>query len=428
MTDPQLTVAREVNLAHRFSVDEEKAREWLGRIVAAYPDEARDVSAEAPTISADWNARSDGAEWTAERLVRGAVEDGILTCPDGMDVNFIYEPDTSDGGSYHFAVDIGHDVATQVSLNTWGFGMRKLGDPDATGIEAALSILDEAESYSNKALADLAPLIAAQSGQGRLAAGLTPADGSEDPRVTAARALVNGPLPRSDRQLPSHVLTSWYHELNRAARGLLEVIDGHPAGTEASTAYRPSAPDSDLNRSRAVADASRHQEGTGKPNVATPNHPLAGTEQQYLPAGKVPSPDANTTPSDHKTVARLGDTVTVLDVYENWNGVSGLTVAYVYVHATGYHTHLSAGEMGITGSCEPGALPARQRAATSPTSTNETTEQAKAPAGRTPAPQLAGSSFPTPAQTGSSAAPPGPDPRRARQNPPDQAEGRRRSR
>jgi hypothetical protein len=85
------------------------------------------------------------------------------------------------------------------------------------------------------------PAIAAQRGQGSPAAGLTPADVSEDPRVTAARALVNGPLPRSDRQLPSHVLTSWYHELNRAARGLLEVIDGHPAGT-ASRVHGPDGP------------------------------------------------------------------------------------------------------------------------------------------------------------------------------------------
>jgi hypothetical protein len=131
------------------------------------------------------------------------------------------------------------------------------------------------------------------------------------------------------------------------------------------------------------------------PNVATPNHPLAGTEQQYLPAGKVPSPDANTAPSDHKTVARLGDTVTVLDVYENWNGVSGLTVAYVYVHATGYHTHLSAGEMGITGSGGPAALPAGQQAAASPTSTNEAAAGApgQGPGSAGPA-QQAGKSFP----------------------------------
>lgn len=86
------------------------------------------------------------------------------------------------------------------------------------------------------------PAIAAQRGQGSLGAGLTPTDGSEDPRVTAARTLVNGPLPRSDRRLPSHVLTSWYHELNRAARGLLEVIDGHRAGTEASRVHGPGEP------------------------------------------------------------------------------------------------------------------------------------------------------------------------------------------
>jgi hypothetical protein len=150
MNDPGLAIAREAGLARRFSVDEQKAREWLGRIVAAYPNADEDISEEAPAISAAWHSRIDGAEWTAERLVRAAVEDGILICPAGMDVSFVYEPDASDGGSYHFAVDIGHDAATQVSLATWGFEMRKLGNPEAAGIEAALSILDEAVSYGRQ--------------------------------------------------------------------------------------------------------------------------------------------------------------------------------------------------------------------------------------------------------------------------------------
>jgi hypothetical protein len=156
-----------INLADRFWLDEEKAREWLGRIVAAYPDEAEDISEAAPGITAAWHSRSDSAEWTAERLVRGAVDDGILICPDGMDVYFVYESD-DEGGSYHFGVDIGHDAATQVSLATWRYEMRKLGDPDATGIEAALSIPQEVESYSNKALANLALLLAAQDTAYRL--------------------------------------------------------------------------------------------------------------------------------------------------------------------------------------------------------------------------------------------------------------------
>ena len=148
-----------VNLAERFRLDEDKAREWLGRIVAAYPDESEDVSQEAPTFGSTWVTGNDGAEWTAERLIRGAVEDDVLACPDGMDVYFVYEA-TEDGGSYHFTVDIGHDVTTQLSLNTWGYEIRKLGDPWKEGADAALSVLEEAVSFSNGVLDNLAALVA----------------------------------------------------------------------------------------------------------------------------------------------------------------------------------------------------------------------------------------------------------------------------
>lgn len=141
-------------------MDEQEARAWLGRIVTAYPGEAEGVSEEAPPISPAWRTGADGAEWTAEALVSSAIEDGIITCPAGMDVCFTYKFN-SDGGSYHFTVDIGYDVVTQVSLDTWGYEMRKLGDPGATGIEAALSVLEEAVSFSNKTLDNLV-LLAAQ--------------------------------------------------------------------------------------------------------------------------------------------------------------------------------------------------------------------------------------------------------------------------
>jgi hypothetical protein len=63
---------------------------------------------------------------------------------------------------------------------------------------------------------------------------------------------------------------------------------------------------------------------------------------------------------------------------------------------------------------------------TSPASRDEA-EQVRAPAGRTPAPRLADSSFPAHGQTGPPAAPPGPAPSRARQHPSDQTtQGRRR--
>lgn len=87
---------------------------------------------------------------------------------------------------------------------------------------------DEADAA---ALADEVSSLAGQPGGHRLnpPGEIAIAQADDDPRVTAARTLVDGPLPRFDVQLPSHVVTSWYHELRRAAIGLLEVIDGHPA-------------------------------------------------------------------------------------------------------------------------------------------------------------------------------------------------------
>jgi hypothetical protein len=249
MNDPELAVAHEIDLAHRFSVDREKAREWLGRIVAAYPHEAEDISADAPTISATWHSRSVGAEWTSERLVRGAVEDGILICPDGMDVSFVHEPD-SDGGTYHFAVDIGRDVATQVNLTTWGYEMRKVGHPNATGIEAALSILDEAESLSNQALARLALLAAAQSGQGRPPAGADELHQAEVDRLTDLATSLGVSEPDLDDYV--HDLASTpASDINNG--GLAEQIaymirQGGSAGTEAMIREAAGEPEHESER------------------------------------------------------------------------------------------------------------------------------------------------------------------------------------
>ncbi|MGH3283494.1 MAG: hypothetical protein ACRDPD_02215, partial [Streptosporangiaceae bacterium] len=122
------------------------------------------------------------------------------------------------------------------------------------------------------------------------------------------------------------------------------------------------------------------------PNVPVPDHPLTGTTQVYLPPGETAHPDANMPPGDSRTIARCGDTVIVQDVYEDWNGVAGLTMAYVYVPATGHHTHFSPREMGLPGYGEPGAPPA---APSRP-------EQAEADHPASPAPGEAGQPAPGP--------------------------------
>lgn len=81
------------------------------------------------------------------------------------------------------------------------------------------------------------------------------------------------------------------------------------------------------------------------PNIPLDSHPLVGTEQTFAPD----RPDMSGVPvTDPRTIARPGDTVRVVSVFHDWNDVPGLTMCYVYVPATRYHTHLSPRDMGIT--------------------------------------------------------------------------------
>jgi hypothetical protein len=93
------------------------------------------------------------------------------------------------------------------------------------------------------------------------------------------------------------------------------------------------------------------------PNVPVPDHPLIGTEQVFLPAGAVADPAANTPTDDSRLIARHGDKVIVEQVFENWNEVPGLTMAYVRVPSTGHHTHFSPAEMGLAGDGATAARP-----------------------------------------------------------------------
>lgn len=83
-------------------------------------------------------------------------------------------------------------------------------------------------------------------------------------------------------------------------------------------------------------------------NVPLEEHPLIGTTQTFAPD----RPDLSREPvTDPKVVARPGDQVIVRSVFHDWNGVPGLTMCYVYVPATGYHTHMSERELGLVENC-----------------------------------------------------------------------------
>ena len=142
----------------RFTLDEARARTWLRHAVAAcmadlYGDEPpADLgprpAGELPEIGSDWNPVSPGEEDEVFQLVRRAVDSGIIGKPAGdIDLDFEYVAD-SDGGYYYFLVRLGW----KLKLATHAYEMRKLGRPAATGIEAALAILDEAVTSANSVL------------------------------------------------------------------------------------------------------------------------------------------------------------------------------------------------------------------------------------------------------------------------------------
>ncbi len=150
---------RSINLAARFTLDEAAARDYVRRVIAAHGS-GQIPADDSPRFGAAWDPRGPDEEATVSRLVRYAADRGVIVCPDGMDLNFVYDPDASDGGSYYFAVDIGHDYVDQVSLSSWSTEMRKLVDDEAgVGAEAALSILGEAVARANRVLDKLAALI-----------------------------------------------------------------------------------------------------------------------------------------------------------------------------------------------------------------------------------------------------------------------------
>ena len=80
-------------------------------------------------------------------------------------------------------------------------------------------------------------------------------------------------------------------------------------------------------------------------NVEIPNHPTIGQEFIFRP--DLPPSDASKDFATGTVIAGHGHRLTVLAVFENWNGVPGLDMYYVHCHETGHNLHLSPSE--ITG-------------------------------------------------------------------------------
>jgi hypothetical protein len=137
----------------RFTLDEDRAVEWLERAVSVYEGTAADDddAENLPQITGDWQAADPGNENDIFHLVRHAVDTGIIDRPgDNYDVDFEYVDD-EDGGYYYFLVRIGY----QLKLASHAYEMRKIDGRDEAGVTAAIAILREAVRSANGVLGNL---------------------------------------------------------------------------------------------------------------------------------------------------------------------------------------------------------------------------------------------------------------------------------
>lgn len=158
------TMTTGTTTAQAFTLDEAKAGEWLAAAVAAYRWEVdgegdepalRADNEQLPAIGADWNPREFDEEDTVFFLLRLAVDGGIITAPEGLDLDFEYVAD-GDGGYYYFLIRVTYDL----KLATYSEEMRKLGNRNASGAAAAMAILREGVEKANRTLRTLDAYVA----------------------------------------------------------------------------------------------------------------------------------------------------------------------------------------------------------------------------------------------------------------------------
>ena len=161
-TDVPATPEKTTPSPERFGLNRPGARIWLNRAVAVYmaaingeePPAALEPEAdiwELPEIDRSWNPRDPDEQAEVFRLVSSAVEAGIIRTPPDTDLDFEPLP-SNDGDDYQFQVYVGR---YRLTLTSHTEAISRLGEPGATGVAAALAVLEEAVRSANGVLDDL---------------------------------------------------------------------------------------------------------------------------------------------------------------------------------------------------------------------------------------------------------------------------------
>lgn len=155
----------------RFTLDEDKARDWIGRVIDANEGLAEGGPGLPDGILSDYGFGVDvdyGSEtW---ELVAGAFRAGILADAagreDGPALSFDFVPWDGETAGYHWTLDLAG--AGGLVARTAFTEMRYLGDStgqDLGGAELALAVLQEAAEAGNQIAAGLAAYVEQEAGR-----------------------------------------------------------------------------------------------------------------------------------------------------------------------------------------------------------------------------------------------------------------------
>ncbi|TDB89150.1 hypothetical protein E1264_09265 [Actinomadura sp. KC216] len=150
-----------------FALNEKVARDWLTELAVAHelagldcPSGNRDGGA-GPQVHLAWQPREPGQEDVVSRLIEGAHEQtDVLSHSEHAAVGIEFIDDGNDW-CYRFLLHIISPVS--VTLAAPATEVAQLGDDSVYGVEAAISILREAQRSANSLLGQLQGFVAATS-------------------------------------------------------------------------------------------------------------------------------------------------------------------------------------------------------------------------------------------------------------------------
>jgi len=148
-------MSHSVNLQDRFTLDETKARAFLGRALRRAAGDLKEGEGEGAALGENWELEPG---WDLDRLFRddlGHVEDliyharqcGALTCPAGHDIELL--TDATEYGDWSYQWRIGIEgaqfaICSRYREDFWHLGMSSERMPKAKGSRAAWLVLTEA--------------------------------------------------------------------------------------------------------------------------------------------------------------------------------------------------------------------------------------------------------------------------------------------